>query len=209
MSEVLANVVVLDTETTGLLPPLSSPMGFAAHPKVIDIGAVKCALYKGDNGNLGVGKEIDRFQTLVDPLEPIPRRITKITGIHDSDVKEAPPFSQVWPGLRAFLQDARFVFAHNAAFDYGVLAVNVSKSVGEREVNWLCSSLCFVCTVEMFEPIWGRRPKLTELYEYVLGKPLFERHRALSDAQDLAEILQALGPIVPDVEIKAQCTKIS
>lgn len=205
MSELLAHVVVLDTETTGLLPPLSSPMGFAAHPKVIDIGAVKCALYLGDNGQLCVGKEIDHFQSLVDPLEPISSRISKITGIHDADLKDAPTFSQVWPNLRTFLQDARFIFAHNAAFDYGVLAVNVSRYVGESELNWLCSKVCFVCTVEMFEPLWGRRPKLTEVYEYVLGKPLFERHRALSDAQDLAEILRALGPIVPNKEATFPC----
>ena len=178
MNELLAHVVVLDTETTGLLPPLSSPMGFAAHPKVIDIGAVKCALYLGDNGQLCVGKEIDHFQSLVDPLEPLSSRITKLTGIHDVDLKDAPTFSQVWPSLRTFLQDARFIFAHNAAFDYGVLAVNVSRYV----------------------------PKLTEVYEYVLGKPLFERHRALSDAQDLAEILRALGPIIPDKEVTYQCT---
>ena len=143
---------------------------------------------------------------MVDPLEPISSRISKLTGIHDADLKDAPTFSQVWPSLRTFLQDARFIFAHNAAFDYGVLAVNVSRYVGESELTWLCSKVCFVCTVEMFEPLWGRRPKLTEVYEYVLGKPLFERHRALSDAQDLAEILRALGPIIPDKEVTYQCT---
>lgn len=61
-------------------------------------------------------REIDRWVQLVNPEAPIPTGITRLTGIDDSMVADAPPFSELAEDLLAFLGDAVFV-AHNVGFD--------------------------------------------------------------------------------------------
>lgn len=95
--------VALDLETTGLE---------ASQDAIIEIGAVK---FTAD-------RVIERFATLVNPLRPIPPRITQITGIRDSDVAGAPTIDRVLPELRSFVgSEVSAVVAHNAAFDLGFL----------------------------------------------------------------------------------------
>jgi hypothetical protein len=36
----------------------------------------------------------------------------------------------------------------------------------------------------------GKRPRLINLYEYVMGRPLAQTHRALDDAMAVFEVLQ-------------------
>ena len=46
------------------------------------------------------------------------------TGLHGlcwEDVRDAPTFADLWPMLRAWIDDAAFVAAHNAPFDSSVL----------------------------------------------------------------------------------------
>ena len=53
-----------------------------------------------------------------------PRRsftFTSIHGISWSQVAEAPTFCELWPQLAPLLAGARFIAAHNASFDAGVM----------------------------------------------------------------------------------------
>ena len=46
------------------------------------------------------------------------------TGLHGlgwEDVRDAPTFTDLWPILRAWIDDAAFVAAHNVPFDSSVL----------------------------------------------------------------------------------------
>ena len=46
------------------------------------------------------------------------------TGIHGmrwEDVCDAPTFEDLWPALRAWIEDAEFLAAHNAPFDRSIL----------------------------------------------------------------------------------------
>ena len=96
-------LVVLDTETTGLDPE---------RDRIIDIGAVR----------LGPDLEIhERFVTLVDPGVPIPLFITRLVGINDTDVRGAPAFPEAFASLREFVGDAVLV-GHNVGFDRDHLA---------------------------------------------------------------------------------------
>lgn len=99
-----APLIVLDIETTGIS---------AYRDRVTEIAAVK--MHKGEI--------IDEFHTLVNPGYPIPRHITRLTGITTEMVKDAPHIRDVLPTLKEFLGND-IVVAHNAGFDMGFLSYN-------------------------------------------------------------------------------------
>ena len=47
---------------------------------------------------------------------------TDLHGLDWEDVRDAPTFGDLWPTLRAWIDDAEFLAAHNAAFDRSVLS---------------------------------------------------------------------------------------
>ena len=95
------DVIVLDTETTGLDP---------AHDALIEIAAVR----------LSGADIVDRFQTFVNPGCPIPAEITELTGITDADVANAPDPSLAVEQFAEFAAGHDLV-AHNASFDRGFI----------------------------------------------------------------------------------------
>lgn len=169
-------IVVFDTETTGLLLHPSAPL--EKQPRIIELGA---ALVAPD------GTVVDTYNQLVHPGEQITAEITKITGITNEQVADAPPFAQVLPALRAFFARADGVVAHNLPFDKGML-MNELRRCGVTDFPWPQHELC---TVGANRATWGRNPKMTELYAAVLGKPLAQTHRALDDVLALVEIVVA------------------
>jgi DNA polymerase III epsilon subunit family exonuclease len=94
--------VAFDIETTGL----SAKNG----DSIIEIGAVK----------IKNGKVIDVFHSMINPGIRIPYRITQLTGITDSDVKNSANFRIVLPAFKAFTKELVLV-AHNAKFDLGFI----------------------------------------------------------------------------------------
>lgn len=91
------NVVVLDTETTGLS---------FNHDELIQIAAAKII----------DGKISDWYVTFVNPGVPIPEEIVHLTSIRDEDLVGAPSPSEAVDGLVDFVGDA-IVVAHNVGFD--------------------------------------------------------------------------------------------
>ena len=93
----LNEFVVVDLETTGLKPE---------EDQIIEIGAIR---YKD-------GVEVESLETLINPGRPIPDFITRLTGISDDDVKNAPLMADVLPKLEKFLGKLPFV-GHQVNFD--------------------------------------------------------------------------------------------
>ncbi len=91
------NIVVIDTETTGLS---------FNHDELTQIAAAR----------LEKGEIVDWYITFVNPGKPIPEEIAYLTDIHDSDVADAPFPSEALAELVKFVGDAKIV-AHNAEFD--------------------------------------------------------------------------------------------
>lgn len=89
---------VLDTETTGFSPKKDEMIEVAAI-KVVD------------------GRIADSFETFINPGRHIPKRITDLTGISDSDVCDAPDCDTVAVELDRFLSEPYPVVGHNIAFD--------------------------------------------------------------------------------------------
>lgn len=91
------DVIVLDTETTGLS---------CAENELIEISAARLR-----------GREIvDRFDTFVHPSGLIPPEITELTSITNADVAHAPSAEEAVSALAEFVQGCP-VIAHNATFD--------------------------------------------------------------------------------------------
>jgi len=105
--KLVTDFTVLDFETTGLDPEENT---------IIQIAAVKYRNFE----------KVDEFFTYVNPIEEIPARITRITGISDEDVMDAPYLSDLLPELIDFISDETLV-AHNASFDMKFLLTNVHE----------------------------------------------------------------------------------
>ena len=91
------DVVVLDTETTGL------------NFRTCELTEIAAARLNGP-------QVVEEFHTFVHPGRPIPPEIQRLTGIRDIDVADAPSPEQAVAQLAAFT-DGSMVVAHNASFD--------------------------------------------------------------------------------------------
>lgn len=96
-----------DTETTGLS---------ASRDSVIEIGAVKFA----------TGGIISQFDSLVKIPFPLPPQITKITGITDDMLFDAPCIEKVLDGFCEFSRGTILV-AHNAMFDWNFVEQELAR----------------------------------------------------------------------------------
>jgi DNA polymerase III epsilon subunit-like protein len=169
-------ILVFDTETTGLLPHPSAPL--AEHPHIIEFGAVLMSAKSG--------KVEEEISILINPGVPITEEITRITGLTDNDVRDAGRFVDVLPQLERVFAAAGTVVAHNLPFDRGMIRAELRRQE-LVEFPWPGKE---VCTVGLYREIWGRNPRLIELYEYIMEKPLAQTHRALDDVMALVDIIQ-------------------
>lgn len=169
--------IVFDFETTGFIKHASTSDHH--QPRIIEAGA----LLIDKNGTT-----VDAFSQLVNPRVLIPAEITKITGIQNDDVIDAPSFGEIWPALRAFFDRAGMAFAHNLNFDKSILEIELRRlDVTDFEFPPIC-----VCTMQASSAMnRGKRLSLKNLYAKVIGTPLAQTHRALDDAAAVAAILKA------------------
>ena len=162
--------VVFDIETTGFSSVTNH---------IIEIGAVKV-----ENGKI-----VDRFSTYVNPQEPIPYRITKLTTITDADVMDAPTIDQVLPEFFAFCEGCVLV-AHNASFDIGFIKENARK----LEMPY---AYTHVDTLAMARVLLPQLAKFTlDHVAKTVGVSLENHHRAVDDAEATAEIFEKFIPML-------------
>lgn len=169
--------LVYDNETTGLLKPEVSDL--AQQPKIIEFAVV------------AIDQSYDvlsEHSWLIHPGEDITPEITKITGITNDMLRGKPRFIEVLPEIEEVFIGKHRVMAHNLPFDWGMLT-NELKRIGREHAFPYPPNQ--VCTVQLAaDLIFGRRAKMTELYERSLGKPLAQTHRALDDVNALVEIIR-------------------
>ncbi|MDY0062943.1 MAG: 3'-5' exonuclease [Myxococcota bacterium] len=109
---------------------------------------------------------------------------THIHGITWEQVRDEPPFGEVWPTLTPLLDGVDFLAAHNSGFDEAVLTTCC------RAAGLLPPPLPFVCTVQLARRTWSLYPtKLPDVCRH-LGISL-NHHDALSDAEACARIVIA------------------
>ncbi|MGH2531709.1 MAG: 3'-5' exonuclease [Thermomicrobiales bacterium] len=153
------STVFLDTETTGLGGPA----------EVIDL-----ALVAGDGTVL--------LDTLVRPKRPIPAAATRIHGLVDDHVRDAPDWCIVHARLSAALAGRRVV-VYNAPFDWGIIAgCCESDGLALPAGPWECAMRAYARY--RAEPGgWGGSPRWHKLTDacHAFGIPP-GGHRALADA---------------------------
>ena len=157
---------IVDIETTG---------SYAANNGITELAIV-----------LHDGKMItDRFETLINPLVPIPPYIQALTGIHSGMLHEAPVFSDVAARVHELLKDAIFV-AHHVNFDYSFIRHQLECCGYELDTKKLC-------TVRLSRKVFPG------LAGYSLGKlcrdldiPIINRHRAGGDADATAILFEKI-----------------
>ncbi len=159
---------VLDLETTG---------GTAADGGITEIGAVK----------LCGGERVATFRTFVNPGHSIPLQITRLTGISESMVADAPPPDAVLPTFLEFLGDAVIV-GHNVRYDLGYLNAAMERSGRPKLANRVLDTLRL-----------ARRLVRDEVPNCKLGTlanrfrlPNQPSHRALDDALATGDLLHLL-----------------
>ena len=154
--------VALDLETTGL---------DRERDAIIEVGAVK---FRG-------GEVLGEYQTLVNPYQPLPSFVQRLTGIRQRDLDQAPPFAAISGELSEFIGSAPIV-GHNVAFDAGFLAQQGIALSGQHYDTWdLAATILPSCT----------EYSLPRLSRY-LGVEHDHPHRALSDAKATYGVLLAL-----------------
>ena len=179
--------MIVDIETTGL----------SRHRhKITEISAIK----------FQNGKVVDEFTTLINPERPISKFITKLTGIDNEMVKDAPLIQDIIQDFHNFTKDSHFV-AHNATFDFNFLNHATKKHLNEEMKNNI------LCTCKLARRLLPELPnkKLGTVCEH------FEinneqAHRAKGDALATTRILKKFLELTKAEEIsyllKVQKAKI-
>ncbi|MBF0183808.1 MAG: DNA polymerase III subunit epsilon [Magnetococcales bacterium] len=104
----MKRLIVLDTETTGLNP--------ATGDRIVEIGCIE--LWQSRRGK--------QFHTLVNPERDIPAEATRIHGITQEKVANAPRFADLVDSFLAFIGDDTLVI-HNASFDIGFINAELER----------------------------------------------------------------------------------
>ena len=158
--------VAFDLETTGLYP---------RHDRIIEIGAVV----------MKEGKELDRFQTFVDPQCRLSREVSELTGITDDMLRGAPKIEQVLPELIRFIGNRPLV-AHNARFD----ACFVTRECERLGIEYKLNAIDTLILSQNLLPNLNKYKLDVVAKEFELGD--FNHHRAADDAVICGQILEKL-----------------
>ena len=178
----LPSITFLDLETTGATP---------LRDRITEI-----ALVRFDNGI-----ETARWQTLVNPEQPIPAFIQQLTTISNEMVANAPLFKDVADTLLAFLEGS-VLAAHNVRFDHGFL-----KSEFKRIGITLRQKV--ICTVKLSRMLYPQH-KSHGLDAIMQRHNLttIARHRAMGDVDVMLGFIESAQLELGDAAIKNAAAKL-
>ena len=160
----LPNCVILDLETTG---------GTPLYDRITEIALIR----------FEDGMEADRWETLVNPGISIPPFISRLTGITNEMVKDAPAFEDIADKLYAYIEGA-VLMAHNIRFDHGFL-----KSEFRRLGAVLRQKV--MCTVKLSRKLYPQhRGHGLDAIMHRHGLISRSRHRAMGDVELVVAYLE-------------------
>ncbi len=135
------------------------------------------------------GKLTDVYETLVNPLVPLPVRIQELTLIHPRELETAPKLYEIAEAIHERLHDATFV-SHNVAFDWPMLAAPF------EQMGLPLAKTRQLCTLQMAqELVPGLKDYTLEALCKFFRIKAPTRHRAMPDARATLELFKALDEL--------------
>lgn len=181
------NTLLFDTETTGIpRHPNAKPR---TQPRIIEFGGALVNSRGEILEEISVLVNPEELSTVGDRLALTAKDIKRITGIEYDALAEEPLWEEVVDDIRPLFAAADQVIAHNLPFDYNMVNLEVDR-IGLKHWPWPPK---LTCSAQELEPVFGRIPKLIHAYEYYVGKPLAQTHRALDDVKAMLEMCIAAG----------------
>jgi len=182
------NLVVFDTETTGLRPNEGD--------ELLSIGAVRVV-----NGRILTG---ETFERLINPGRDIPASTTQIHGITADMVRDKPPAHVVLPQFKSFVGDSVLV-AYNAAFDMKFLEMRAGQA-GVTFDNPVLDALLLSVYLQQDASDFSLSAAADRL-----GVEVIARHTALGDAMTTAAIFVKLLDLLSSrgIDTLGQAARIS
>jgi DNA polymerase III epsilon subunit family exonuclease len=165
MGQIEAGILAyLDVETTGL----SAWFG----DRICEIAVIRC---EGEN-------VIASFDGLINPGRPISPGAARVNGLRDSDLIDAPHFSEIAEQVLALLDDAVIV-CHNAPFDLGFLTSELGR------IRRPLPPVPTLDTLVIARDHFHFRSNSLQAIAGQLGIEVAVAHRALDDALTTREVL--------------------
>ena len=164
--------VIIDTETTGLN---------GKYDQIIELSAIK---YINN-------EPVEIFETLIKPTCHIPYVTTKVHGITDDMVKDAPTIEEVLDDFEQFIEDLPLV-GHNLLFDLTFIHYAGSTLLQNRKLY---------CTYRLASKLISKpysvaNHKLQTLCQY-FDISIENHHRAYADCYMTGQLFQHLQALSP------------
>lgn len=189
------NIIVFDTETTGL-PDYKQPSEMPHQPHIVELAAL---LYDDTTG-----EQVEQLHAIVRPDGwIIPDDVAAIHGITtERAMDEGRPEAEVLAEFLALHARAGLRVAHNEDFDQRIMRIAI-KRVGagatQEERDAIADAFKAApkyCTMKTDAKARGVKwPKLVEAYKHHTGRELENAHSALFDARACAELYFVMNPI--------------
>lgn len=160
------SLIFLDLEATGLV---------IGYDRIVEISMLKVHI---DNTT-----EIKTMK--INPEMPIPEKVSKIHGLYDKDVADAPTFKQVAPELLRFIGNADFAGYNSNKFDIPLLAEEFLRV----EADFDLKGRRLIDVQNIFHFMEPRT--LSAAYKFYCDKPLVNAHTAEGDVLATYEIFKA------------------
>lgn len=189
-------IIILDTETTGLQAPQACEIGWLNVTGTVSdfkLGTVENPISILKDNSIFISVYEQRFR----PTKPIELQASKVTGIYMKDVLHSPSITTF-----EFPKTVKYMIGHNVAFDHRVL--------NKPDVR-------LVCTKELAQLVFPKANglkshKLTSLIEWLYpehGQELIENaHGALLDCKLVYLVLHKILEKLPQIETWEQLASL-
>lgn len=171
------DVVITDTETTGLLASKDS--------EIVEISIVDLM------GNV-------KFDSLIRPQNPIPHDATKVHGIRNTHVENSPTYADVYDEITSIFNDASMVLVYNVEFDREMF-IRGAKSYGLQEFRERCPGVFgrppshdrnWYCAMKIYSTWVGDWSNYRNDFKF---QPLKGNHRAKGDCLAVIDRLKQVA----------------
>ncbi len=170
-------IIFLDLETTGIN---------IASDRIVEIALIKV---------FPDGKEEEKCLR-INPQMPIPERSTRIHGITDEDVKDAPTFPEVAKSIAQFIEGCDLGGFNSNRFDIPLLAEEFLRA----DIDIDLKKRKFIDVQSIYHKMEKRT--LAAAFKFYCGQDLKNAHSALADTRATYEVMKAQLDRYQDTEIE-------